>query len=571
MTDWLTVLRRWRDRTHPSGPDTSNTLLVLAVVLVIALIGVVPVLSHHVGVEPFLLIWMVGMAYSVVVLLLDRALGGLCVAAIVTTTMATRVRVSSIGYLQTVPGDLGPSIWLVYLPLGLLALVLFRRIPVGSADDLLAIEAVFGGYVVWSSLSTVLGNPARTDTAFWYTLLISQGWLLFVAVRRGAHNGWIRFETVASVLTVAVLGHAVFGAAQLLNQGVFGLRTLGEISRGASNPDAIAMAFPVVGEFNVGQFVSGLTGNPYVLAALLVLTLPVVLVWMVRTRSPVYWVLSAVAFGLGVVTLRATRSDGARGGLIFALIGFGGLFMGLKAIHALSGFPSSLSTVRSDGGQRRRLARAAVDGAASRVRGILSGVVFLVGLSFVAFTDHYRVDGRTVGAGSGGSAPGPLSTLGPRLEQYEVALGLVPDNALFGIGGGNFQYVASQYGVPEGTALHSAHLIPLVETGIPGFVMYAAVLLLVFWRSARLLLRRTSHPDPLFVAAVLAGLCGYLAFATFDHLMLDRPMAFFPFCVVSGALVGADSGRTDPDQGSRPTSESDEDSRRGSRSTEERP
>jgi hypothetical protein len=133
-----------------------------------------------------------------------------------------------------------------------------------------------------------------------------------------------------------------------------------------------------------------------------------------------------------------------------------------------------------------------------------------------------------------------LSNLGTRLQQYIVGVDLFLRFPLFGVGGGNFRFLAAEYGLPNAPnktvplALHNVYIMLLAETGLPGFVLYVTAVAAVLFTGLKLCLdgnRRYFH------LAVLVGLVSYLAFMFFTH-MIDKITILFPFWVVAAALVG---------------------------------
>jgi len=542
MSDRNSRIEPWLGPIGP-GPAILTLLAVTGVLLVLPVLTLLTPFDHTV------LVWVVVAGYAASAVLLRRPLAGLCIGLTVASTSAFAVKHSSWSYLHGMPGWLGPTLWLVQIPLLVFAGVLLARLLRGEALQVSPVEAALGGFVIWTSLSTIYSGAPRPDTAFYFTLLVLHGWSLVLAVRRSVASGWIDFEEVVFALTAAVLGHAVFGAAQLLNQGVFGFRNLGEIARLASNPETVVMSLGPLPPFNVGLFVSGLTGNAYVLAALLVLVAPVIVATGIRVSG--WRRLGALfALGLAAIVLRATNSDGARGAFVLGIAAFVAIAFYLGGHESLSEVRDRLPADRGHKGLRK-------------LRGwnpTALGVVAVTGvwILFVAFSPTTRANSTSAtvslprGTGAGDALshlPLPsidLGTLGSRLDQYAVAIDMFVDNPVFGIGGGNFRYIAARYGITEGTALHNIYLMLLAEIGLPGFLLYMTAIALVYRAGGRLL-RDPGRNSRVTVLAALTGLTGYLAYAFWDHLALDRITAFLPFWVIAGALVGAYARERNPD------------------------
>ncbi len=513
-----------------------RTPLWLATVLVVGLVGVVPLLTVLTDVHPVVWVIAVGTIYALLALWLDRVVTATVVALVVSGTVGIRTELAPVSYLGTLPGRIGPILWLFLIPLLAGAFIVLVW-PIAHADRRAdAAEITLGGVVAWAAISTVFANPVRPDTAFYFSAFLLQGWLALVVVRQTVSAGWLEFEDVVGALSLAVLGNAVFGLAQVVNQGVFRLRRLGEIGYGASNPDVLVMRLPIVGAFNVGAFVSGLTTDSYALATLLVLVFPILVLLVVdrrhRARTRLLGVLGLL---LAALVLRATRSDAARGGVV----------IGLACLIVLTAASGRLSLGQLGGqrtGDRDGLERAdgGVPTSGVNIGTVISTATVAVATGFVLFTEVRRVTG-----GAGVRTRSPTATLSPRLEQYAAGVDLLLSNPLFGIGGGNFQYVASSYGIPEGTAMHSIYLLVPVETGLPALGAFCAFLLVVLragWSLVTGGSGRTeaqTQSDPLLLAAGVAGVVAVLAMAGLDHLLLDRPTAFVPFCALCGAVVGA--------------------------------
>jgi O-antigen ligase len=128
-----------------------------------------------------------------------------------------------------------------------------------------------------------------------------------------------------------------------------------------------------------------------------------------------------------------------------------------------------------------------------------------------------------------------------RLQIWSKVPRIVGDHPLFGLGSGNFSQYSLQYGLSEGgRAFEHAHnvaLTVLVEQGIPGALLLALTLWLIF-RTAATALTRREHPDFPYALAPIAGLAGL-----FVNSMTDYPPGSNPnmalLLIEIGLLVAA--------------------------------
>jgi hypothetical protein len=529
--------------------------LLLATLLTAGLVVIAPLLFALSEIP--LIVWVVavGLGYGVVVLAVRRIVTGSYVALAVTMTFAANVPLASREYLQGLPGTLGPNIWLVHLPLVAVTSIVGYQYLKGEWTGITVSGYLFGGFVLWTVVSAIGGIPIRQDTALYFTAFAFQGWVVFVVIIHSVRRGDFELDTLLSTLLIAVVGHALIGIGQFVNQRPFGLSYLGEADRqvaGVSYP-AISMG-PL--EAELGPHISGLAGMSFILASLILLVAPVLLATAMRNEG---WGrgLPLLGFGITAVVLRFTISDGARGGLFLALLAFVALY-GINNSNQFRENIQSLPVTIRRGISRRTRAPAVLET-------LFVIVVALFGVFYPSTkagavsepiekppsdSDPGGMSGSKNGSnGQSGVAEDvvipdwvdnlsvplfDLSHLGVRLKQYVVALDILPHHLLFGIGGGNFQYVAANtLGRPM--PLHNIYLAILVETGVPGFVLYMATVVSIFWVGWRLI---RSGESRILVIGVLSGMVGYLGFGMWDHLMIDRVVSFIPFWTLAGGIVG---------------------------------
>lgn len=501
-------------------PVTLGVLLVVGLVFVVPALGWLGRQAGIPGPLPFLgAMATVGGAYALYVLGRRRLYLGLGVSLLVTSTFAANVPLvaeSTTSY----PGNLGPQLWLFQLPLAGLVVVQAARGEF-ARESFTRLEYVFGVFVLWTVASALIGDPPRQDTALYFSLFMAWIWLAMAAVGRLVRSGTLNLRQTVTVFLVAVGGHTAFAVVQYLNKGPFGLTVLGEASR---FPAEIVLEVPLLNRFFFGVHLSGFTGGNGPLAVLLVMAIPLAAVLGYEREDRLRW-LAPIGAVLMAVVLRLTGKDGPRGAVLVSFLALGGL-------AAVSWWLAS-----------ERDWRRSLESTAAQVRDIglvavLTTVAVLLPSTKSGTSSALNVDGSrgsgsdgTAGDGvaGGGESAGTvdvtalsipyfdLQSLGIRLQQYLAGLVIATENPVFGIGGGNYPYVADQYGLPTTLGggylfpLHSVYVALLAETGVPGFLLYVVASLLVLW--AGWWLYRRDGPDKVLHAGLLAAVVGYLAVA----------------------------------------------------------
>lgn len=529
--------------------------LLLASLLTLGLMFIAPVLSILTPLP--LLFWVVGIGamYGFTMLAMRRFVIGCYVALLVTMTFAANVPLASREYLQSLPGTLGPSIWLVQLPLIAITLIVGYHYQKGEWAGFTRPEYLFGGFVLWTAVSALGGEPIRRDTALYFTVFAFQGWVVFVIIIHGIRQYYFEFDSVLGTLLIAVVGHALVGLGQIVNHRPFGLSYLGEADR-----QITGVSFPTIsiGPLNAeaGPYISGFTGMSFILASLLLLVVPILLAIAIRNERG-HRGLPLLGFAISAVVLRFTASDGARGGLFLALLTFLVLYLIMKADAIIASIRSLPINIHGE-----------ANISFLTLPFLETCFVFVVSL-FGVFYPSTKAGatsepnetpppdsdpGQATDSlnGTGGQPVDTegvftstwvdnlsiplfdLSHLGVRFQQYGLAFDILPQYPIVGIGGGNFQYVAARV-LGRPMPLHNMYLAILIETGVPGFLLYMATIGSVFWLGGRLVLSSGSR---LLVIGILSGMVGYLGFGMWDHLMIDRVVSFFTFWALAGTIVG---------------------------------
>jgi hypothetical protein len=572
-----------------TGLSERGTRLVLSAGLLVGLTFITPLLSIALGVPALVFVVLIGGLYGVGALLVREVPATAVTGIIVTAPFAANVPLTD-AYAGTIASAFGTELWLVHVPL-VLAVVVILGTDLSGAFAVTRAEALFAGFVGWSVLAALFGATVRTDIALLFSLFMAQVLVVIGVFRYAVQHDIVRFRTIGQVFAGTVAAQALFAVAQFVNRGTFGVSTLGE------SGEEVLTTFSLgpFGTVPTGTYVSGFTGGQFILGSLLVLAVPVVFAFAIKTRG---WRrgLALLAAVVMVAIVRATAGDAARGGLLVAGVLFAGvaayrywdelrrqarrvlangaaastadsLRNGVLAMltavlsfaialypSASSGASSVVTTVESDdetatGGQptTTTTTNGTATGGQPTTTTTTNGTATGGQPTTTASTD------AGMGAGGGVSQQSnavesllqdlsipffSLSNLGVRLEQYVAGLGLFVQHPLFGIGGANFIYYSTALGVSERVLLHNIYIAVLAETGLVGFLLFVGFLVAMLWAGVRVFASREHGRDRLLVAGVCCGLVGYLAYGFFDHLQLTKPTAVIPFALLVGAVLG---------------------------------
>lgn len=531
---------------------THQIATILAAFLVVGLVFAAPVFAwfiQAIGVPiplPLLVgVIGVGAAYILFSLFIGRFALGVGVAFVVTSTFAANVPL--LGYEGTFPGDLGPQIWLLHLPMGALIGLLALRGEY-SWKSITYAEVALGSFVLWSAVSALVGDPVRSDAALYYSLYMLNGFLALGVGYRCVQSNLLGLSETLTSFVLAVYGHVAFGFLQFINQHPFGFTFLGETSRPGWNNNVVNLG--LLGEWQIGVIVSGLTGGNGPLSVLIVIALPISFAFAYRNRGAIRGgALAAVV--LMAVSLRITGKDAARGAAFIAIFCFVGFILWKHR-----------TTFRQWGQVPHR----------SIVSFIFSLVVFVSTLLYPSSATGSQPTQATGGGGSsgsggssgipksGGSSDGieyasplidittisipyfNLATLGVRFQQYILGLNLFFRRPILGIGGANFPYIGIEYGLSRNGSrmlaqpIHNLYISLLTETGLPGFIFYISAVAIGLWKGWQLCRAQTLPRKTTLTAGILAGLIGYLA-VLFWVINL-RVTYLVPFWLLIGILIG---------------------------------
>ncbi|EMA43814.1 O-antigen ligase family protein [Halococcus saccharolyticus] len=513
-----------------------HEILLLAAVLIVGLTFVSPVLSLVTDVPALAFVMMVGLIFGILAVLFRQVLAGSVIGLLVTSTFMANVPLASDAYLRSFPdGHLGPELWLVQVPIAVsIVLVLLagpREMLAGATKS----EGFFAAFAGWTVVSAVFGATVRLDTALYFSTLIFQGLIVFALLRYAVQQDVLSFETVAQVFVGTILAHSLFAVAQFFNRGIFGVGSIGEYARDPIAPVSLGP----LGEFATGTYVAGFTGMSFLLASLIVLAVPLAAAMAIRQSGWRRAVLVGTVL-LFMAVVRVTGSDAGRGALIVAL----GCFCLLLVSFLL--FDSAESRSLQD---TLRSVRSANVFLASLAALIGASTLFYLSAASGSKSSVTDISITSDAAGNGNTFLGTIEailqnlsiptfdigTLGIRLQQYVAGIDLFFQYPIFGIGGSNFVYYSTAYGLSEPVPLHNIYIAMLAETGFPGFVLFMALLGSVFWCSWKLSGR---HYNKLLYLGLFCGLIGWAAYSFWNH-PIDKVTTMFPIWALAGAVVGS--------------------------------
>jgi hypothetical protein len=505
-------LPAWRtdhSRTHD--------VVVLALSLTVALVGLVP--AFALTVRQFSLpiplpalagVGIVLAAYAAAAVLIRRVAVGALVALGVLSTVAANVPLTSLH--GRYPGLLGPELWLVMLPLAV-CLVIAIGAHYYRGATISRTHILFVAFVGWAVVTTFLGAGPRTDAALFFALHFALAALTFGVVALAVERRILSLRLVAMVLAIALLGHAGYLTAELINQGSFGLIRLGDAHR-VSTSAVVVRPFRV----SIGAYLTGLMGGTASFSSLVILIAPVFALYGLLADSRRWKRYAALACAVALFALaRLTMKDAVRGAVLVVVC--------LLAVAVAVEW-------HTDGLSLRQ-----------RVAGLVAGLAAVAAVLYpstkagkaVQNPGTAKVDHTTVAAVkrvAGLDIPlFDLSSLGIRVRQQLTALDLALSHPIVGLGGANFAAVIGGFVY----TVHNAYLIVLVGTGVPGLVLFVGLLVSILGAAIKLW---ANESVPRWLSAgVACGMIGYFALLFWTMLLLTYT-GTYPFWILAGAVVG---------------------------------
>lgn len=251
----------------------------------------------------------------------------------------------------------------------------------------------------------------------------------------------------------------------------------------------------------VGSRAGGTMGHANALAHFMEMTLPLALAIILSRLPNQMRTVATIVFGVGLLGLYMTLS---RGGWGAALFGFAIVFLGNPQWR-----------------KKRERSRMVV-------YTLLAGLAALIVGALLLPTVIARISQFT-----------EVSWLF-RLRTYDVAVQMVLDNPLFGVGANNYLQGSAPYS--EGVLLawpdaivHNVYLLVLSETGIVGLIGFL-LFLLATWRLARRIIRDPDHLKSTIALGVWGGICALLIHSMLGWLFRYDPV-FTLFWFYIGLLV----------------------------------
>jgi putative inorganic carbon (HCO3(-)) transporter len=239
-----------------------------------------------------------------------------------------------------------------------------------------------------------------------------------------------------------------------------------------------SISFAGISASMIGSRVGGTFGSPNAAASYLALFLAAAGgVLLTHLRRPYKW-LAALAFGLGVVALIFTLSRGGWIGFVLSVI--------ILCLLAWRRGWLSLS----------------------------ARLVIICSVLIISVLFQHTISARLLGA-----QPGAATAEG-RLIMMELALKVIEDNPILGVGANNFaltieQYATSQFSGAWLHVVHNKYLLVWAETGLGGliaFLLFLAITIRWGWQCSRLNDRLLA---PLALG-LMAAILGQMA-----HMFLD--------------------------------------------------
>lgn len=538
-------------------PKRSNRALTLAVLLTVGVIGLVPSIVHTVrwtGLpipRPAMIgVGAVCVGYAMLVYATDDLLIGSTIGLIVLGTVSANVPFMPDRFY---PVGLDPSLWLFHFPLFVLVVWLLQADWLN--ETITRTHVCFIALISWSGLAAIFGAGSRLDVGTAFVMFLMALLAAFAAIAAVTYRDVLDLKTIVGVLVIATAGHATYAIAQLVNGKSYAITTLGEANRYATQTISIG---PVTA--NIGAFVTGFAGGAEQLVCLCLLTAPPLLLFALFGDASQR--VRAAAAGLAawlLVLVRLTVKDAARGAVLLVLIGVVAVALWIKRTRVrevsedlMASFSrGSVSAAgvliggiaqfwpTSDVGQSvvvnssPSLDSAATEGSATPQTTDSAYQLSQWGLDILA-----SIEGLSI----------PLlnmTTLGVRVRQYLSVLDIGVMHPLFGVGGGNFAYIALEYGLPKAPrtatnvsfGVHNMFLTFLAAAGWPGLILWLAVCLGVAWALRSLIVDPLEDVPVWAPAGIACGFIGYCAFLFWDVVFLTYAGAL-PAIILAGAVVG---------------------------------
>jgi hypothetical protein len=357
------------------------------------------------------------------------------------------------------------------------------------------------GFVLWSVLSAVWGNPHSQFSAVAYAVENIHLLILFLVTILVVQQ--YGYRVVVMPLFSAIASNSIYATGQNLTGQTLGLSYLGE---GTRIWDWEVLTFgPLEIHRGLG---GGFTGNPRELLPLTLLIVPVLLYIIFSGKIWARAALVLVFFSTIVVNISSKSENGL-------------VALGIVIVFSIYAIYSNSNITRL------------------RKWGIrVPPFILFMTFSFI-----------TILSISPDISPGLTKTLSEvaqgnlisRFERNHAGIELVLDSPLFGIGGKNFLPMSEQI-LGTYTFVHNIILANLTFTGFPGGLFYVLFIIGVFWTGIQASRELTEGSPWIIWISLLLGMIGLYWYAQWEvvHYFMQ---ARFGFWTLAAIIVGS---RTSP-------------------------
>lgn len=417
----------------------------------------------------------------------------------------TRIGIS-VGPSELFLADIGPYLWALYVPAGLLFVVLARR---GEFPPIAVCWpfGLFAAALMWALATGGLSTVPVTATLFVVHLAIA--WGLGVAVYSARVDGSVSTVGIVEAILTVIGGHIALGLVQLVVGGTIGVPFLGEAQQ-LPNGSIVLLGQTIA----TGKHIGGLAyRGPY--SVLLTLSIPVFVTLAIRSRGRRRGMIAATLGGL--MTLLVTGWDAAYGGTLIALGIVGALVWQTRGTHTTYVGSVAVGGTIILGG---------------------AGVAGVIGAMMGAWVSNGQVVDAiaVVEAARTLNLPGfSLANLPIRIKQYATGLNLLTHRPMTGYGLGYFYFTSPHLGFDQPYFMHNVALQWAVGAGVPGALLYLGGVGAGFVSLARRL-ADSGRDETLLIGGVLAGLVGVHA-QLFLQPQLVRLVSMSAIWLLLGATI----------------------------------
>jgi O-antigen ligase len=135
-----------------------------------------------------------------------------------------------------------------------------------------------------------------------------------------------------------------------------------------------------------------------------------------------------------------------------------------------------------------------------------------------------------------------------RFAMWKVAMRMIRANPLLGVGYGNFQYYADEYGRPpniHGIDAHNTYLLYAAEMGIPTVACFLIILLICWYKGIYVWLRAKDGFFKTAAIGFLGGLTGLMIANCFGSRLNSNEIVFQFWILIAVIMKMADYAKAD--------------------------